>query len=281
MTSNADEHARIAQIQAVIFDLDGTVYLGDTLLPGARELISGLRRDGKAVRFVSNNPTRDPGQYIQKLDRLGIEADVGEVMTSGVAMAKWLATHEPGKTVYPLGEEPLVQQLTAYGVPLSDDPGQVDIVVASYDRAFTYEKLQTAFDALWFHKQARLFATNLDPYCPLAGGRGEPDAGAIVAAIEACTGVTCAHVAGKPEPAVLAMATDGLDVEPERCLVVGDRLHTDMQLAHNTGAQGALILTGDSTCDDVAALPAGGRPHYVLENLDALRTLMADAHVLT
>jgi len=261
----------VGTFKVFVFDLDGTVYLGDSLLPGAQELISDLRTQGRTVRFLSNNPTRDPEQYARKLTAMGIPAVAGDVVTSGSAMAEWLAVHEPGAVAYPIGEEALVRQLEARGVPLSDDPAEVDIVVASYDRGFSYHKLQIAFDALWFHGRARLFATNPDRYCPLPGGRGEPDSAAMIAAVEACTGVTCERVVGKPDPAILYAAIADVGVEPENCLVIGDRLTTDTQLARNTGAGSALVLTGDATREDLAGVADDARPDHIIDTLDDLR----------
>ena len=176
---------------AYLFDLDGTIYLGDQLLPGAGELIGALRDRGLPVRFLSNNPTSDPEQYAAKLTRLGLPTPAAEIVNTVVTMTRWLLEHAPGAVVYPIAEAPLHRALERAGIRTSSDPAEIDVVVASYDRGFTYEKLQIAFDAIWFHRRARLVATNPDRYCPFPGGRGEPDCAAIVAAIEACTGATC------------------------------------------------------------------------------------------
>ena len=255
---------------AYVFDLDGTIYLGDDLLPGARRLIEAVRARGRPVRFVSNNPTRDPEQYAEKLGRLGLPTPVAEIVNTVVTTTRWLRDHHPDAVVYPIAEAPLVRALEAAGLRLSSDPAEIDVVVASYDRTFTYEKLQIAFDALWFHRRARLVATNPDRFCPLPGGRGEPDCAAIVAAIEACTGVRCEANFGKPHPPMVAAALGGLDVEPAGCVMVGDRLDTDMRMARTAGMTAALVLTGDSTVADVAALAPEERPHLVLERIDEL-----------
>src|SRR5699024_4079272 len=122
--------------------------------------------------------------------------------------------------------------LRATGIALSDDPQHMDIVLASYDRTFTYAKLQIAFDALWdADRGARLMSTNPDQYCPFPGGRGEPDAAGIVAAIEATTGVRCERTFGKPEASIAQMALERVGVEPADCVMVGDRLSTDIAVA--------------------------------------------------
>jgi HAD superfamily hydrolase (TIGR01450 family) len=255
---------------AYLFDLDGTVYLGDRLLPGARELIEGLRERGLPVRFLSNNPTSDPEQYAAKLTRLGLPTPAAEIVNTVVTMTRWLLEHAPGAVVYPIAEAPLWRALEGAGIRTSSDPAEIDVVVASYDRGFTYEKLQVAFDAIWYHRRARLVATNPDRYCPFPGGRGEPDCAAIVAAIEACTGATCETTTGKPDPAMLHAALAGLGVEPADCVMVGDRLETDIRMALDAGAAAALVLTGATTPEDLERLAPADAPHYVLDRIDQL-----------
>jgi HAD superfamily hydrolase (TIGR01450 family) len=255
---------------AYLFDLDGTIYLGDELLPGARRLIEGLRERDLPVRFLSNNPTKDPEQYAAKLDGLGLPTPVGEIVNTVVTMTRWLLDNAPDAVVYPISEPPLIRALDQAGIRTSSDPAEIDVVVASYDRTFTYEKLQVAFDAIWFHRRARLVATNPDRYCPFPGGRGEPDCAAIVAAIEACTGVACETTTGKPDPAMLEAALSGLGVEPADCVMVGDRLATDVRMALDAGVTAALVLTGDTRPEDLERLAPADAPDLVLDPIDEL-----------
>lgn len=255
---------------AYLFDLDGTIYLGDELLPGARRLIEGLRELGLPVRFLSNNPTKDPEQYAAKLGELGLPTPVEEIVNTVVTMTRWLLDNASGAVVYPISEPPLIRALERAGIRTSSDPAEIDVVVASYDRTFTYEKLQIAFDAIWFHRRARLVATNPDRYCPFPGGRGEPDCAAIVAAIEACTGVACETTTGKPDPAMLDAALAGLEVEAADCVMVGDRLTTDIRMALDAGVTAALVLTGETQPGDLERLAPGDAPDLVLERIDQL-----------
>jgi HAD superfamily hydrolase (TIGR01450 family) len=256
--------------EAYVFDLDGTIYLGDGLLPGARRLVEAVRERGLPVRFLSNNPTKDPEQYAQKLAGLGLPTPVEEIVNTVVTMTRWLLEHAPGAVVYPIAEPPLVRALERAGIRMSDDPGEIDIVIASYDRTFTYAKLQTAFDAIWFHKRARLIATNPDRFCPFPGGRGEPDCAAIVAAIQACTGATCEATTGKPDPAMLHAALAGLDVDMADCVMVGDRISTDIRMALDVGMTAALVLTGETSPGDLDGLDPADRPQLVLDRVDKL-----------
>lgn len=266
-----DDHLRFPDhtFEAYVFDLDGTVYLGETLLPGAHRAITELRRRGHAVRFLSNNPTKDPAQYARKLERLGLETPVEHIVNTVTAMTGWLQQHHPDAVVYPIAEVPLQQALIRAGFRLSEDPAEIDVVIASYDRGFTYRKLQIAFDAVR-RSGALLVTTNPDAYCPLPGGAAEPDAAAIVGAIEACTGVACVKNVGKPDPAILETALSGIDAPLNRCLMIGDRVQTDILMAQNAGMPAALVLTGEADAADARRLLAEGFDGYSLDRLDRL-----------
>jgi len=255
---------------AYVFDMDGTIYLGDDLLPGAARLIRELRRREIGVRFLPNNPTKDPDQYATKLAKLGLPTDVSDIANTVVTTTRWLTENHPDAVVFPIGEEPLKRALAAAGIAMSEDPAEIDIVISSYDRGFDYRKLQIAFDAIWFHKRAFLIETNPDRYCPFPGGRGEPDCAAITAAIEACTNTRCAVSLGKPSPIMLREAMHGLDARVEHSVMVGDRLQTDIAMALGTGMKSALVLTGEATAADAEALDAARRPTFVLDRIDRL-----------
>ena len=255
---------------AYIFDLDGTIYLGEELLPGAAQLVNTLRAQGKPVRFISNNPTKNPEQYAEKLTRLGLPTPVEEITNTVVSMTQWLLDNCPEAVVFPISEQPLINAIARAGIRMSSNPAEIDIVIASYDRTFTYEKFQIAFDAIWFYKRARLVATNPDRYCPMPGGRGEPDAASIIAAIEACTNTKCEVVTGKPDPSILYAALEGLDVEPRNCVMVGDRLSTDIKMAHAAGMTAVLVLTGETTVKDLVHIAPEDTPNFVLDRIDKL-----------
>ncbi len=251
-----------------VFDLDGTIYLGEELLPGARRLVLKVRELDRRAVFLSNNPTRDPGMYAQKLTRLGLEISAAEIVNPVVTMTRWLLRSHPDATVFPIAEEPLKEALRAAGIKTSERSEEIDIVIASYDRGFDYRKLQIAFDAIWFHGRAMLVTTNPDRYCPLPGGRGEPDAAAVVGAIEACTGTKCEVNVGKPDPIMLDTVTDGLGLETEDCIMTGDRLYTDIRMALDAGMPSAVVLTGDAKVEDLR--DGEDVPDYVLERIDHL-----------
>ncbi len=256
---------------AYVFDLDGTVYLGDELLPGARRMVAELRARGIPVRFLSNNPTHDAREHAAKLTRLGMPTSVDEIVNTVVTTTSWLKANHPGAVVFAIAEEPLKRALAAAGIRQSEDPAEIDIVIASYDRTFDYGKLQIAFDAIWYHQRAFLIQTNPDRFCPFPGGRGEPDCAAITAAIEACTGTTCRVSLGKPDPLMLDTVLAGLDVPRADVLVIGDRLRTDITMAARAGVASAVVLTGETTAEDVAdGAGVAEQPTWVLERVDQL-----------
>ena len=253
---------------AYIFDQDGTIYLGDQLLPGAAETVAALREAGKRTIFLSNNPTRTRVQYAVKLSQLGIPTSVSDIVNSSFVMVRWLLHAAPHARLFVVGEEPLKSDLRAAGFYLTEDPREIDFVVASFDRTFNYRKLQVAFDAI--RHGAHLVATNPDRYCPVPGG-GQPDCAAMIAAIEACTGVKCDPVVGKPSPIMVSMILSVLDLPPDRCIMVGDRLETDIKMGIEAGMATCLVLTGDATREKLAA--SGLQPTLVLDRIDGLLTM--------
>ena len=256
--------------EGYVFDLDGTIYLGDELLPGAKRLILKLRELGKRVIFLSNNPTKDPTMYAEKLGKLGLKTPASEIVNTVVTMTRWLLSNHPEATVFPISEEPLKNSLSEAGIRMSENPEEIDIVIASYDRTFDYRKLQIAFDAIWFYERAMLVTTNPDRYCPFPGGRGEPDAAAIVAAIEACTGAKCQVNVGKPDPIMLETIIDLIGLDAKECVMSGDRLYTEIQMAKHAGMPSAVVLTGETTEEDLAREPEENLPDYILQRIDQL-----------
>lgn len=258
--------ARPTQLyDAYIFDLDGTVYLGDKLLPTAGETISRLRQLGKRTVFLSNNPTHTREAYAAKLTRLGLPTPTSDVVNSSYVMVDFLQQTMPEARLFVVGEASLREELSAAGFKLTEEAGQIDVVIASFDRTFNYHKLQVAFDAI--RQGAHFFATNADRYCPVPGG-GEPDAAAMIAAIEACTNITVEAVVGKPSAIMADAILRLVEQPPERCLMTGDRLETDVLMGLRAGMSGALALTGAT--DEAALAAARIEPTYVVRRLEEL-----------
>jgi len=256
--------------EGYIFDLDGTIYLGDALLPGAYRVVMKLRELGKRIIFLSNNPTRDLAMYIKKLKELGLPVTEDEIITTVFTTTQWLLQNAPDAVVYPISEEPLKRSLREAGIKMSENPEEIDVVIASYDRTFEYRKLQIAFDAIWYYKRARLICTNPDHFCPLPGGRGEPDAGTIIAAIEDCTGVKLEVNCGKPSPVMLNTIMNAIQLDPAECIITGDRLYTEIKMGLDAGMNTAVVFTGETSPDMLLNLPEENRPQYVLGRVDHL-----------
>lgn len=253
------------QYDAYIFDLDGTVYLGEAMLPTALETITHLRGLGKRTVFLSNNPTHTREEYAAKLTRLGLPTPANDVINSSYVMADFLTKQMPGAKLFVVGEESLCEELRRAGFQLTDNALEVDAVIASFDRTFVYRKLQIAFDAI--RHGARFFATNADRYCPIPDG-GEPDAAAMIAAIEACTGTQVEAVVGKPSHHMAKAILTLLEISPDRCIMTGDRLETDVQMGLNAGMAGALTLTGATT--EAVLAQSTIKPTYVIRRLSDL-----------
>jgi HAD superfamily hydrolase (TIGR01450 family) len=253
----------LRRFDAYIFDLDGTIYIDDELIPGADETIARLRADGARVAFVTNHPLHPATEYAERLTRLGIPADPAEIVTSVDALIRYLDHAHRGCTVLPIAEAEVRRRLTAAGYALTDDSQGVDVVVVSFDRTFDYAKLLAGYRAVREHGAA-IVATNPDPFCPTRDG-GLPDCAAMLAALEACTGARAEAVVGKPSRHMVAAVLDRLDVAPEATAVVGDRPATDVAMGQSIGATGILVLSGATSAAEAAA--GDVRPDHTLASI--------------
>jgi NagD protein len=252
----------MSNFRGYIFDLDGTVYLGENVIPGAPQIIADLREQGCGVVFLSNKPLQPRGVYAEKLTRLGIPTSSDDVINSSLVLAQYLVREMADATVFVIGEQPLVDEIAAAGLEISDNPGEIDVVIASFDRTFDYRKLNIGYQAL--RLGARFFATNADRTCPVEGGQ-IPDAAAVIGALEGCSGRKVELVAGKPSAMIVAMTLERLALQAGDCLMVGDRLETDMLMGNKAGISTALVLTGVTQRDDIAFSQA--RPDFILESI--------------
>jgi NagD protein len=246
-----------------VFDLDGTVYLGDSLLPYAAETIWELRRRGSHVVFVTNKPLETADDYARKLTRLGVPTGRGDVVTSVDALVDYLGREHPQATLLAVAEQSAIDELSAAGFTVTTSPLEAQVVIASFDRGFDYEKLNAAFQAVRYGGAA-IVATNPDPYCPTPEG-GIPDCAAMLAAIEACSGAKAEAVVGKPSAHMARALLGRLGMPARDVAVVGDRLLTDMAMARSLGMTGVLVLTGASRSDNLSDAPV--QPDYVVNSL--------------
>jgi HAD superfamily hydrolase (TIGR01450 family) len=229
-----------------LFDLDGTVYRGDVLVPGAAETLAVLRADGRRVAFLSNKPLQTRADYAAKLTRLGVPAEPDDVINSSLVLARHLAVLDPGAPVFVIGEPPLIAELCGHGFEVRSDH-RVRWVVIAFDRTFDYAKLNTALQAV--RQGARLIATNPDRTCPTEDGE-IPDCAGMTAAVEAVTGATVEIVVGKPSPLILDVALARLGVPATDAVIVGDRIETDIVMGKRLGLRTVLVLSGVTRADD-------------------------------
>jgi arabinose operon protein AraL len=223
-----------------LLDLDGTVYLGEALIPGAAETVHALRADRRRVAFLSNKPLFTRADYAAKLTRLGIPAAPDDVVNSSIVLARHLATLDPGAPVFVIGEPPLIGELEAHGFEVRGD-ARVRWVVIAFDRTFDYAKLSTALRAV--RGGARLIATNPDRTCPTDEGE-IPDCAGMIAAVEAVTGAAVETIVGKPSPIILEVALAALGVPAGDAVIVGDRIETDIVMGQRGGLATVLVLSG-------------------------------------
>ena len=217
---------------------------------------------GKRVVFLSNNPTRDVQMYVEKLTKLGLATPPEEIVTTVFTTTQWILQNAPDAVVYPISEEPLIRSFRENGIRMSEDPAEIDIVVASYDRMLTWKKLQIGFEAMWFHRRAKLICTNADHFCPFPGGRGEVDAGAVVSALEDATQMKLAVNCGKPSPVMLDTIMNVMGLDTTQCITTGDRLYTEIKMGIDFGHGHRGGVHGRDQPGDAGGL-AGRRPTHV------------------
>lgn len=267
---------RIQGIDGFLFDLDGTVYLGEAAIPGAVAAIAELRQRGKKVLFVSNKPLEPRQSYANKLTRLGIPTAPDEVITSGYVLSYHLAQTAPQWRLYVIGEANLIQELRDRGLTIVDelwaqdektviDPVGIDTVIVSFDRTFDYRKLNTAYQAL--RQGAHFYATNGDLTCPMPGG-AIPDAGATLAALTALTGRQPDLIAGKPSPLMVNVVLERMTLPANRCMMIGDRLETDIFMGQQAGMATTVVLSGVTTREDIVTMRTP--PTLVLNHIGEL-----------
>ncbi len=224
-----------------IFDLDGTIYLGERLIPEADRVIRTLREKGKRIVFLSNKPLQTREEYASKLTSLGIPTEPDEVINSSFVMAHYLKDNAPMARLFIIGEPPFIEELKRAGFTITEEPKEIDYVVVAFDRTFDYRKLNIAYQAIKLG--AHFIATNPDRTCPVEGGE-IPDCAGMIGAIEAVTEKKVETIVGKPSPIMVKTALNILKLKPEDCILIGDRIETDIKMGKDSGISTGIVLTG-------------------------------------
>ncbi len=249
-------------IEAIFLDLDGTIYLGGDLIDGAVDFLGRLEASGIRRFFLSNNSSKSVGQYLEKLQSLGIPSTEEDILLSTHDLLSWLEGEGVTET-YLVGTEGMREMLEAVGVNTKSESPQY--VVLGYDTEITYEKLSSA--SIHLHNGVPMVASHPDIVCPSPDG-GLPDTGAYMDLFEATTGVRPVHVCGKPNAGMILHKVEELGLRPEQCAMVGDRLYTDMEMAERAGVHGILVLSGEATMADLAESPQN--PSLVVDSVSSL-----------
>lgn len=258
------ERPALRDLRGFILDLDGTLYRGNTVIPGAAEFVAGLRRAGIPALFLTNNSTTPPAAVARRLTGMGIPAAPADVLGSAEATAAVLAAEMPGGRLYVVGEVGLREALSAGGLVLTDDFRAADAVVVGMDREVTYPKLRDA--ALAIRRGAPFIATNADRTLPTEAGL-VPGAGSLVGMLEIATDVK-PRVIGKPSAAIMELGLRRLGTPAALTASVGDRPETDILGGQAAGMPTIAVLTGAGTAEQFAAMQPG--PDWLFEDLAAL-----------
>lgn len=265
MVSLDPDYSLLKEKKLYIFDMDGTIYLGNRVFPFAIRFIKHLRAQGKKVLFFTNNASHSPAFYLEKLTRLGFEPTPEEIMTSGDVTIGFLHRHRAGKTVYLVGTDDLVGSFREAGIPLlAGTEERADIVITSFDTTLTYEKLNNACRLI--RGGAEYLSTHPDFNCPTETGF-IPDSGAIAAFVTASTGVTPTYF-GKPYPETLDTICEVCGYTKDEMCIFGDRLYTDIAIGKRNGMTAVLVLSGETTANDVEAASEADRPDFTFGSLD-------------
>ena len=252
--------ARLAKIKHLALDMDGTIYLGSTLFPFTKKFLSDMSEAGIGYSFLTNNPSKSVADYLKKLEGLGIEADEGNMYTTSLAAIDYIKAHYPeAKKLFLLGTPSMISQFEKAGFEsCADDAEDVpDVLVAAFDMTLEYSRLCRA--AWWASQGVPYIATNPDRVCPTDQKVVLVDCGSICKCIEHATGRQPDITLGKPDPNMLKGILDRHGLDPEEIAMIGDRIYTDTAMAHNAGAFGVLVLSGETTLETAEAVAEDAR----------------------
>lgn len=255
-----------------VLDMDGTFYCSDTIIEGSLEFLETLKQCGKQFIFFTNNSSKAPKEYMDKLAGMGCIIDRQQIMTSGDVAIQYLKSNYPGKTVFLMGTPELEADFIREGIPLTKD--MPDIVLVAFDQTLTYERLERG--CTYIREGALYLSTHPDINCPVQDGF-IPDSGSICAAVSLSTGKQPKYL-GKPYCETVDMIQERIHAPLDKLAFVGDRLYTDIAVGVNHGAKGFLVMSGETKEEDLAE--ATTKPDAVFRNLGEMGAILRQAYSL-
>jgi len=286
-TLDASMKERLAGIRHLALDMDGTIYMGATLFPFTIDFLDRMEKAGISYSFLTNNPSQSVADYLAKLARMGIKASEENMYTTSLAAIDYIKSHYPeAKRLFLLGTPSMISQFEKAGfVSCADDPADVpDAVVVAFDKSLVYSRLCRA--AWWVSQGLPYIATNPDRVCPTDQEVVLVDCGSICKCIEHATGRKPDITLGKPDPNMLKGILDRKGLRPDQIAMVGDRIYTDTAMAHNAGAFGVLVLSGETTLATAEAVAEDARtnpapeffpPDLIVRDIEELGDLLVEA----
>ena len=269
--------AACRRIRHVALDMDGTIYMGSTLIPFTKDLLAKLTRLGIGYSFLTNNPTRSIADYLKKLAKLGIEATDEDMYTTAVATIEYLKARMPEvKRIFALGTPSMIREFEEAGFEMAacDANDRPDALIVAFDTTLQYDRL---CHAAWLAQQGLPYiATNPDRVCPTNEETVLVDCGSICRCLESATGRKPDITLGKPDPNMLIGIQQQRGLKPEEILMVGDRIYTDIAMAFNAGAMGCLVLSGETTME--VAQAAERQPDLIVDSIEVLGNMLQQIH---
>lgn len=265
---NQDQEGLLSKIRNFALDMDGTIYLDETWIDGAREFLDRIEQTGRKYCFMTNNSSKNAKVYVDKLHRMGLDIDPKtQLITSGHASIDYLKRNYPGKKVYLFGNRVLMDEFEENGIQLVED--HPDILVSAFDTSFDYNKLCKFCD--FVREGLPYIGTHPDFNCPTKTGF-VPDIGSLHAYVHASTGRMPDKIIGKPNKEIIDYTLNILGGSPENTAVVGDRLYTDVKSGVSNGLYGIFVLSGEAQLKDLA--DSDVRPHLIFDSVKEITPLL-------